>query len=120
LRQKLFEARGKRPRPFLDTKVLTAWNGQMIAGYAVAGQVLKEPRYLAAAARAADFVLKTLRTREGRLLRTFSARPGAGPEARLNGYLDDYAFLTHGLLCLHHATGDKRWLDEARALADTM
>jgi len=120
LRQKLFEARAPRVRPFLDTKVLTAWNGQMIAGYAVAGQFLEEPKYTAAAARAADFLLTKLRTKEGRLLRTYSARPGAAAEAKLNAYLDDYAFLIHGLLCLHDATKDKKWLDEAVALTDVM
>jgi uncharacterized protein YyaL (SSP411 family) len=120
LRQKLFDARAKRPRPFLDTKVLTAWNGQMIAGYAVAGQLLEEPKYTQAAARAADFLLKNLRTRDGRLLRTYGAAPGQKAEARLNAYLDDYAFLVHGLLCLHDATGAKKWLDEAKALTDVM
>ena len=118
--RKLFEARAKRPRPFLDTKVLTAWNGQMIAGYAVAGRELNEPAYVRAAARAADFVLAKLRAKDGRLLRTYGARPGDAAEARLNAYLDDYAYLVHGLLALHDATDEKRWLDEAKALTDTM
>ncbi len=120
LRQKLLAARDRRVRPFLDTKVLTAWNGQMIAGYAVAGQLLGEPAYTRAAARAADFVLAKLRTKDGRLLRAYGARPGAAAEAKLNAYLDDYAFLVHGLLCLHDATNDKKWLDEAKALTDVM
>jgi uncharacterized protein YyaL (SSP411 family) len=121
LTQKLFEARSKRPRPFLDTKVLTAWNGQMIAGYAVAGQCLEEPRYTQAAAKAADFVLTKMRTKDGRLLRTYGTRPGTTTgEARLNAYLDDYAYFIHGLLCLHDATKDKKWLDEAKALTDVM
>jgi len=120
LREKVFQVRAKRPRPFLDTKVLTAWNGQMIAGLAMAGQALGEKKSIDNAARAADFVLRTLRTKDGRLLRTYGAAPGQKPEARLNGYLDDYAFLVHGLLCLHDATGDKRWLDEAKALTDLM
>ena len=55
-------------------------------------------------------VLKNLRNPEGRLARTYGSRPGQGGEARLNGYLDDYAYLAHGLLCLHDATGDRRWL----------
>jgi uncharacterized protein len=120
LRQKLFEARGKRARPARDTKVLTAWNGQMIAAYATAGRLLQEPKYTDAAARAANFVLTTLRTRDGRLLRTYGAAPGEKPTARLNGYLDDYAYLVDGLLALHDATGDKKWLDEAKALTDVM
>jgi uncharacterized protein YyaL (SSP411 family) len=120
LRQKLLERRASRPRPFLDTKILTGWNGQMIAGYALAGQVLNEPRYVASAVRAADFLLKQLRTPEGRLLRTYGARPGEGGSARLNGFLDDYAYLIHGLLCLHDATREPKWLNEARSLTDTM
>jgi uncharacterized protein len=120
LRQKLFEKRAKRVRPFLDTKVLTAWNGQMIAGYAVAGQLLDEPKYTAVAAKAADFVLAKLRNKDGRLLRTYGAPPGGVAEAKLNAYLDDYAYLVHGLLCLHDATKDKKWLDQARALTDVM
>jgi uncharacterized protein len=120
LREKLFQARAKRPRPFRDTKILTAWNGQMITGLASAGQALSEKKPIESAARAADFVLKTLRTKNGRLLRTYGAAPGQKAEARLNGYLDDYAFLVHGLLCLHDATKEKRWLDEAKALTDIM
>jgi uncharacterized protein YyaL (SSP411 family) len=120
LRRQLFEARVKRPRLFLDTKILTSWNGQMIAGFAVAGQALKDSSYVDAAVRAADFVLRHLRTKEGRLLRTYGAQPGKPGEARLNAYLDDYAYLVHGLLCLHDATGDPKWLSEARTLTDTM
>jgi uncharacterized protein YyaL (SSP411 family) len=120
LKQKLLAVRTKRPRPFLDTKVLTAWNGQMIAGYAVAGQVLEDKKYLAAAAKAADFLLSKMRTKDGRLLRTYGAAPGKKAQARLNGYLDDYAYLVHGLLCLHDATKEKRWLDEAKALTEFM
>ncbi len=92
----------------------------MIAGYAVAGQLLEEPKYTAAAVKAADFLLTKLRTKDGRLLRTYGAAPGAAAEAKLNAYLDDYAFLVHGLLCLHDATRDKKWLDEAVALTDMM
>jgi uncharacterized protein YyaL (SSP411 family) len=120
LRRRLFEVRAPRPRPFLDTKILTSWNGQMIAGYAVAGHALGEAKYTQTAARAADFVLKNLRNPEGRLLRTYGARPGQAAEARLNGYLDDYAYFVHGLLCLHDTTNDPKWLAQARALTDTM
>jgi uncharacterized protein YyaL (SSP411 family) len=120
LRHQLLRIRASRPRPLLDTKILTSWNGEMIAAYAVAGQALAEPRYVQSAAHAADFVLNNLRTKDGRLLRTFGTRPGQKAEARLNGYLDDYAYLTHGLLCLHDATGDRRWLDEAIRLTDIM
>ncbi len=120
LRDKLFQQRAKRPRPFLDTKVLTAWNGQMIAGLAAAGQALGDKKAIDRAVRAAEFVLKAMRTDKGRLLRTYGAAPGQKAEARLNAYLDDYAFLVHGLLCLHDATKEKRWLDEAKRLTDRM
>jgi uncharacterized protein YyaL (SSP411 family) len=120
LNPKLLQAREKRNRPFLDTKVLTAWNGQMIAGLAVAGRVFKQPEYTKSAAKAADFVLANLRTKDGRLLRAYSLKSDGKPEAKLNAYLDDYAFLVHGLLCLHDTTGEARWLNEAKTLTDTM
>ncbi len=120
LRKRLFDIRAKRERPFLDTKVLTAWNGQMIAGLARAGTALGDKVLIASAEKAATFLLGTMRTKEGRLLRSYAAVPGEKPSARLNAYLDDYAYLTHGLLVLHEATGTKRWLDEAKALTETM
>jgi uncharacterized protein YyaL (SSP411 family) len=128
LRRKLLEARARRPRPFLDTKVLTGWNGEVIAGLARAGQVLAvEPDaaavgqvHIDAAARAADFILGKMRTAHGRLLRTYGASPGGRAEARSPACLDDYAYLVHGLLCLHDATGGERWLDSARELTDLM
>jgi uncharacterized protein YyaL (SSP411 family) len=92
----------------------------MYAGLARAGAVLGDRKVTARAERAADFVLRNLRGRDGRLLRTWGAAPGEKPSARLNGYLDDYAYLVHGLLTLHDVTGEKRWLAEARALTDTM
>ncbi len=119
IRKKLFDVRSKRVRPFLDTKILTAWNGQMIAGFATAGRILKEPNYTVAATRAADFILTKMQTKDGRLLRTYMSRDGQG-SARLNAYLDDYAFFVHGLLALHDATQEKRWLDEAKSLTDAM
>ncbi|MBN9519664.1 thioredoxin domain-containing protein [bacterium] len=119
LRARLLDARERRTKPFLDRKVITSWNGLMIAGYAKAGEVFREPAYSAAAAKAADFLLRTLRTPDGRLKRLYAAVPGEKAAPRGNAFLEDYAYLTHGLLNLHDATGEKRWLDEARALADT-
>ena len=54
------------------------------------------------------------------MLRTYAAAPGGKPEARLKAYLDDYAYLVHGLLCLHDATNDAKWLDAAKRLTDKM
>ncbi|MCH7525990.1 MAG: thioredoxin domain-containing protein [Planctomycetes bacterium] len=112
MRVKMFEARAKRVPPALDDKILTGWNGLMIAGLAKGGRAFNEPRYTEAAARAADFVLDKLR-RDGHLLRTH--RKG---QSRLTGYLSDYAFFIEGLINLYEATFDVRWLDEAVALTD--
>ena len=114
-RAKLLDARGKRPSPLLDDKVLTSWNGLMIAAYAEGFRVLKEPRYREAAEKAADFLRATLRAPDGRLLRTYRAGT-----AKLPAYLEDYAYFAHGLLRLHAATGDPKRLDQARALTDRM
>ena len=111
IRKKLFDVRAPRVRPLTDTKIITADNGLMIGGLADAGRILKEPRYVAAGEKAADFVLMQLKAEDGRLLRSF-----AGGEAKLNGYLNDYAFLADGLLRLHRATGKAKWLDEAATI----
>jgi uncharacterized protein YyaL (SSP411 family) len=118
LKQKLFDARAKRERPFLDTKVIAAWNGQMIAGYARAGQVFKDAEYTKAATTAADFILTKMRHKDGRLFRLYSASPGEKPTANGTAFLDDYTYLAHGLLNLHDATGDKKWLDAAAQLTE--
>ena len=115
LRAKLLSAREGRPAPPRDDKVLASWNGLMIAAYADGFRLLKEPRYREAAEKAADFLLAKLRTREGRLLRTYRAG-----HAKLPAYLEDYAFFVHGLLRLHAATGDPKRLLEAKALTDRM
>jgi uncharacterized protein YyaL (SSP411 family) len=118
LKRKLFDYRAKRERPFLDTKIIAAWNGQMIAGYAKAGRVFKEKAYTDAAATAADFVLTKMRDKEGRLLRIFAAPLGEKPSAKGTAFIDDYAYVIHGLLNLHDTTGEKKWLDAARELTD--
>ena len=96
--------------------MLTADNGLMIGGLADAARILKNDRYLAAATKAADFVLANLRTKEGRLLRTYSKAGEEGGKAKLNAYVDDYAFLVDGLLRLHQATADKKWLTAAEEI----
>ncbi|MBI1903914.1 MAG: DUF255 domain-containing protein [Planctomycetia bacterium] len=110
-RKKLLTVRGKRDRPLTDTKVLASWNGLMIRGFADCGRIFQEPRHIETATRAADFVLAKLRTPDGRLLRTYTSG-----QAKLNAYLDDYAFLADGLIALHQATGDERWLNAANEL----
>ena len=114
-RAKLRAARDRRPAPLRDDKVLTSWNGLMIAAYADAYRLLKTPAHRATAERAADFLLARLRDKDGRLLRTYRAG-----QARFPGYLEDYAFLAHGLLRLHAATGDPKRLEQAQALTDRM
>jgi uncharacterized protein YyaL (SSP411 family) len=112
-RAKLLSVRENRVHPGLDDKVLVAWNGLMIDTMALAAGVLDEPRYLAAAQRAARFILDTMRTGGGRLLHSW--RRG---EARLDAYLDDYACLANALITLYEADFDERWIDEAVALAE--
>jgi hypothetical protein len=112
---RLLEARRRRPHPLVDDKVLTDWNGMAIAGLARAGALLGEPRYAEAAARAAVFVLAELDPKRGPLRHVW--RGGA---ARIDAFLDDYAFLVRGLLALHEATGEERWLAEAVRLADEL
>ena len=118
IRRRLFEARAARPRPHLDDKVLTAWNGLMIAAFARAARVLPDsassPDYLAAARQAAGFVRDTL---WNPATRTLLRRYRAG-EAGIDGYAEDYAFLVFGLLELFQADGDAGWLDWAIELQD--
>ncbi|MEX0711768.1 MAG: thioredoxin domain-containing protein [Pirellulales bacterium] len=111
IRQKLLDARGKRERPLTDTKILTDWNGLVIRGFADAGRLLDDDAYTEAAAGAADFILKNSRTSEGRLWHA-----NTGGQAHLNAYLDDYAMFVDGLIALHRATGDTRWLTAADEL----
>ena len=120
IRQRLREVRDQRQRPMLDTKVLTSWNGLMIAAYADAARTFNRPDWLQTAQRAAEFLLSNVRTKEGRLRRTWSRNAEGVGQAKLNAYLEDYAYLAHGLLALHKATGDQHWLDEAADLTRTM
>ncbi len=114
-RARLLAARESRVRPLEDDKVLTDWNGLMIAALARAGAALGEPRYAEAARAAADFCLTNLRDQRGRLLKRW--RAGA---AALPGTLEDHAFLIWGLLELYEALFDVRHLEAALALADQM
>jgi len=106
-RQRLYEARARRPAPLRDDKILAAWNGLMISAMARGGFVLGEPEFTESATRAAEFVLGRMSV-DGRLRRSYM-----DGRARHDAYLDDYSFLAAGLLDLFEVTGDPRWLREA-------
>ncbi len=111
-RLKLLEKRGQRIRPGLDSKVLTAWNGLMLGAFAGAGLVLDSSRYLEAAIRNGEFLIRELIV-ENRLRRSWK-----DGRARLNGYLEDYAAAVEGFLALFEAAGDRRWLELAEKLME--
>ncbi len=111
-RTRLYEVREKRVHPGLDDKVLASWNGLALAAFAEAGRVLGRADYVAAAMRNA--LLLTTQMRDGdRLLRSWK-----NGQAKIKGYLEDYAMVGVGLLALYEATFDRRWLDESRTLAE--
>ena len=114
-RQQLFDVREKRIHPLKDDKILTDWNGLMIAALALGGQVLDEPDYITAAERAAGFVEKNLRDKKGRLMKRY--RLG---KAGLSPHLDDYSFMVWGLLNLYEATFDTEYLARAIEFTDIM
>ncbi|HUU40740.1 MAG TPA: thioredoxin domain-containing protein [Desulfatiglandales bacterium] len=108
IRKKLFGARKKRPNPYKDDKILTDWNGLMIAALAKGAQVFGEGKYLEAAKRSADFILSEMCNKEGRLLHRY--RDG---EAAIPAFLDDYAFLTWGLLEIYETSFESVYLKRA-------
>ena len=109
-RARLLEERALRVKPGLDDKVITSWNGLMMGAFAEAAAVLDRPDYAAIAAKNASFLLGAL-TRDGRLLRSYKDGRAGG-----QGFLEDYAFVVSGLLSLHEASFEERWLREAIAL----
>ena len=111
-RAELFEQREQRPKPARDDKAVASWNGLALAALAECGRFLERPDLIDAARRLAEFLLGPLSTPEGRLHRTW--RNGV---AKGTGYLEDYADVANGLLELHAATGELRWLEEAHRLA---
>jgi uncharacterized protein YyaL (SSP411 family) len=112
LRRRLFEQRERRPKPARDDKVVASWNGLLLAALSEAGRRLQRKDWLDAGRRLAEFLLGPLSDDEGRLYRTWrEGRPGA------SGFLPDYADVANGLLELHVATGELRWLEEANRLA---
>ena len=112
LRARLFEQRERRPKPARDDKVVASWNGLLLAALAEASRRLERDDWREAAGGLAEFVLGPLSDDDGRLYRTWrEGRSGA------SGFLPDYADVANGLLELHVATGELRWLEEANRLA---
>jgi uncharacterized protein len=112
----LLTIRSKRVRPYLDDKILTAWNGLMISAFAKGAQVLDDARYLGAAQRAAGFILtRMVDAKSGALQRRY--RDG---DAAIPGFLDDYAFFIGALLDLYEADFDPRHMETAMQLASKM
>ena len=109
----LLSVRDTRDQPSTDDKVITAWNGVMIKGFADAGRILDNPQWIARAEKATDFIVREMQTNEGALLRTW--RQGTrGPEA----FLIDYSALIHGLLAIHRANNSEKSLNQAIELYD--
>jgi len=111
-RLRLLAERRTRPQPLRDDKAVASWNGLTVAALAEAGRRLERADLVAAARACAEFVLGELSTEDGRLFRTWRAG-----DARHGAVLDDYADVAHGLYELHVATGELRWLLEARRVA---
>jgi len=115
IRVSLFKTREKRVRPLKDDKVLADWNGLMIAALAKAAVALDEPAYETAAQKAAGFILRLMRDKQGRLFHR-----NRGGQSSITAFLDDYAFLIWGLLELYEATFDARFLKEALELNEIL
>ncbi len=113
IKRQLYEVRAERVPPGLDDKILTSWNGMMLASLAEAARVLKRDDYLAAAERAGRFLLEQMLDESGRLYRTHK-----DGRSKLNGYLEDYANLIDALLELYMSTFEEAWFGRARQLAD--
>jgi uncharacterized protein len=110
----LFALREQRVRPGLDDKVLANWNGLMLGAMAEAGRVLDRPDYLESARRNAEFVHASM-IRDGRLLHSYK-----DGQAKIQGFLSDYALYAEGLIALYRATFETRWLSSARSFAEHM
>jgi uncharacterized protein YyaL (SSP411 family) len=115
-RARLFEARSQRIRPGLDDKVLTEWNAYLISALAEAGAAATEPEWVDAAIAVAEFLLANLRRADGRWLRAWQADAGAKHLA----YATDHGALIDAFTRLAEATGQSRWISEARAVADAL
>ena len=115
MRQKLFDTRDKRVHPLKDDKILTDWNGLMIAAFAKGAQILGDESYANVARKAADFVMENLKDKDGKLLKRYR-----GGKAALPAHLEDYSFFSWGLLELYEATFDVKYLSESLHLTEMM
>lgn len=115
IRNTLFEVRSKRVHPSKDDKVLSDWNGLMVAALSRASQILSEPKYLQAATKTADFILQEMKTPDNKLYHRY-----AKGERAVLGFLDDYAFLVFGLLELYEACFDEKYLQISADLTKSM
>ena len=113
--KKLFDERERRIHPHKDDKILTDWNGLMIAALARGGRILEEKDYSGAAIRAAEFIFRHMRVKEGRLLHRFKDGTRG-----ITANLDDYAFMTWGLIELYETTFDPKYMKRAIELTQTM
>ncbi len=113
LRKKLRKIRDKRERPGLDDKIITSWNALMISGFARGYQVFEDPQYLDAAKKASIFLMEEMKTKDGKLLRTF--RKG---KAQFFAYLEDYAYSARAFIDLYEAEFDEKWLFAAQDIAE--
>ncbi len=113
IRKKLFEAREKRVKPLRDEKILTDWNGLAVAGLSYAGRSLREKKFIEMAKRVADFLLNNMVDEKGYLLHTYMEG-----EAKIPGFLEDYAYLIWGLFELYEATLEDKYLEEALRLQE--
>lgn len=113
--ERMRDRRDQRERPFLDRKVVTAWNAMMISSLAMAADILNEPRYLQAATRAAQFLLSRSRSSAGQLRRIYF-----NGQSSVTGTQDDYAYLVQALVALYDVTANPLWLEEAEKVTDWM
>ena len=113
--EKLYRARSRRHRPHLDDKVLVEWNGLMISSLCKGGRVLTRKRYISAARKAADFILREMRGASGRLYRRYR-----DSSSDMDANLNDYAFFIQALIDLYETTFERRYLEEASSLAEDM
>jgi len=112
-KQKLLKIRNNRPKPRMDDKVLTSWNGLMLKAYVDAYRVFQNEAYIEAAEKNADFIVSEILRKDGGLNHTFKAG-----ESKINGYLEDYATVIDAFITLYEATLNEKWLSTAQDLAN--